>query len=768
MKPHYQWQKQNDVDEAKVQSLAAATKLSPVVSRLLVQRGIDTATAAQAYLKPDGSDLVSPLKLHDMEKAVDRIQDAIGDGQQITIYGDYDADGITSTTLLYETLQGVGAKVNYYVPDRFKDGYGPNKEAYKRLIDNGTQLLVTVDNGVTGRDEVAYAKSRGVDVVITDHHEMPDQLPEAAAIVHPHYPDDEYSAADLSGVGVAFKVAWALTEEFPAEELDLVAIGELADCVDVTGENRTLIAMGLQELRQGGRLGLHDLVKSAGINESHLTDTDVGFGIAPRLNALGRIADANDGVRLLTTLDQTEATDLAKQVEDANSRRKDLVEQITKKATEQANSPENQRRSTLLLLGHGWHQGVLGIVASRILEQTGKSTIVASVNDDETIAKGSGRAVDGFDIFKALAPHRDLMTAFGGHPQACGLSFEPDKTDDLRAALEQAVTDQNFDASAKPKLAIAASVTPQSIDESFYAQVQQLAPFGPGNPVPVFELDDVHPAGIRTMGSDNQHLKFTVDGLTVVAFNDGDLAPLLSGSGGQIKLAVTIGINEWRGKRTLQLMVKDIAVDGTMVVDSRTRNLTPNLFTVPGYYLVYDRRLRDNLRGHIPESDLLSPDQAKTTDFSDRALTVVDCPPTLSALDSVLTPGQLPSMLRMLLYEKRSAYLAGMPTRSDFTKLYRFTATHRNVDLRHQFKQLAKYLHINAGRLIFMIQLFSDVGFVTIKDGVLNPLSVKETVNLKEEPRYQRFAARLAAEKQLIFSDLGTLTDWLADSLSDD
>lgn len=628
--------------------------------------------------------------------------------------------------------------------------------------------MVTVDNGVTGRAEVAYAKSRGVDVVITDHHEMPAQLPEAAAIVHPHYPGDEYQFADLSGVGVAFKVAWALTEEFPAEELDLVAIGELADCVDVTGENRTLISLGLQELRQGERVGLHALVKSAGINESHLTDTDVGFGIAPRLNALGRIADANDGVRLLTTMDPSAADDLAKDVEEANTKRKDLVEQITKQAEDQANSPQNQQRSTLLLLGHGWHQGVLGIVASRILEETGKPTIVASINDGEEIAKGSGRAVEGFDIFQALAPHRDLMTAFGGHPQACGLSFDPANVDALRQVLEQAADDQQFDTDAKPQLQIAATVDPQTITEHFYAQVQQLAPFGPGNPEPVFELDNVAPAGIKTMGSDNQHLKFQVDGLTVVDFNAGQLAPLLSGNGGTIKLAVTIGINEWRGKRSLQLLVKDVKVVGTMIVDSRTRNLTPRLFTIPGYYLVYDDRLRENLKGHVPERDLLDPTEAKEIDFSDADLTVVDCPPTLNALDAVLTPGQLPNMMRMLLYEKRSAYLAGMPTRDDFKNLYRFTASHRDVDVRHQFKQLSQYLQINSGRLIFMLQLFSDVGFVTIKDGVLNPQSVTDEVNLKEAPRYQRFQSRLVAEKQLIFSDLETLTDWIHHSLSDD
>lgn len=766
MESHYQWKKASNVDSQAVDKLASETKLSPIIARLLLDRGINTAEDIKKYLNPDGSDLVSPLKLHDMEEAVDRIQDAIGEGQQITVYGDYDADGITSTTLLYETLQGVGANVNYYVPDRFKDGYGPNKDAYKRLIDNGTQLIVTVDNGVTGRDEAEYAKSRNVDVVVTDHHEMPDQLPQAVAIVHPHYPGSEYKYADLSGVGVAFMLAWALTEEFPAEELDLVAIGEIADCVGVTGENRTLIKMGLAQMRQGERVGLHALVKAGGITESQITDTDIGFGIAPRLNALGRVADANDGVRLLTTLDPDEAEKLAQQVETANTRRKDLVAQITTEAEKQAHEPANEKSPTLLLLGHGWHQGVLGIVASRILEETGKTTIVASVNDGEEVAKGSGRSATGYDLFQALSPHRDLMTAFGGHPQACGLSFEPAKVDSLRDVLNQAVDDQNFDASAKPVLDIAESIVPDDINDDLYDQLQRLSPFGPGNETPIFELDDVHPAGIKTMGADGQHLKFDVGGLEVVAFGNGNLAPILSGNGGKINLAVTVGMNEWRGKRNLQLMLKDISIQGTVVVDQRTRKLSPALFGAPGYYLVYEDRLRNNLQGHVPDDLLLTPDEAIETDFSGQALTIVDCPPELNDLDEVLTPGQYPSMMRFLLYEKRSAYLAGMPTRDDFKTLYRFTATHRNVDLRHQFQQLANFLHINAGRLIFMLQLFSDVGFVTINDGVLNPQSVDSAVDLKQEPRYQRYLAKLKAEKQLVFSDLSTLTDWIHQSLS--
>ena len=367
MEARYAWELSQNKDQQLAKELQEQCQLSPLLAQLLVQRGIDSVQAAKRYMDPQLAELHDPFELHDMQKAVDRIQAAVANGEKIVVYGDYDADGITSTAVMYETLDEVGAQVEFFIPHRFTDGYGPNLDEYQRLIDGGAQLIVTVDNGVSGAKEIEYANSRGVDVVITDHHELPAQLPEAAAIVHPKFPGSEYQGGDLSGVGVAFKTAWALTEEFPQEMLDLVAIGELADLVDVTGENRALITWGLKQLRQGMRPGLHQLVKLAKLNEDRLTDQDVGFGIAPRLNALGRIDDASEGVLLLTTMDDREGKEIAQEVENANQTRQQLVAKITDEALKQARSAENADRSTLVLLGHEWHQGVLGIVASRIV-----------------------------------------------------------------------------------------------------------------------------------------------------------------------------------------------------------------------------------------------------------------------------------------------------------------------------------------------------------------------------------------------------------------
>ena len=317
------------VDEADVDKLAEAASVTPLVARLLIMRGINTAEEAAPFLHADQQPLLDPTTMHDMEKAVDRIQEAIIAGDQITIYGDYDADGLTSTSIMYETLDQIGANVNYYIPDRFKDGYGPNQAAFDRLIAAGTKLFVTVDNGVAGNAVINQVQEQGIDVVVTDHHELPTELPHAYAIVHPRHPEGSYPFGGLSGAGVAFKVATALLEEVPEELLDLAAIGTVADLVSLTGENRTLVTLGLKVLQQTTRPGLAALIQEAGLIPDKLTETNIGFGIAPRLNALGRLQSAQSGVELLTTLDDERATALAKQVNQLNEKRQGLVKTIS-------------------------------------------------------------------------------------------------------------------------------------------------------------------------------------------------------------------------------------------------------------------------------------------------------------------------------------------------------------------------------------------------------------------------------------------------------
>lgn len=768
----FKWKLADNASLATVDNLEKELGISRALATLLAQQGIDSTEQAKKFFEPSMEEIHDPTLLHDMDKAVERIEQAVEKQEQITIYGDYDADGITSTSLMYETLLSIGANVNYYVPNRFTDGYGPNMDAYQRLIDNGTQLFITVDNGVSGKNVIDKVMAAGVDVVITDHHELPADLPNAVAIVHPRYPGSNYPFPDLSGVGVAFKVAWALTGEFPVEELDLVAIGEIADVVNVTDENHALISYGIQQLRQGMRPGLAALMKLADIKANNLTDQDIGFGIAPRLNALGRIADANDGVKLLTSLDENESQKLAKEVDQANKERQNLVAEIMKEAEKQANSSANQQKRTLLIVGKGWHQGVLGIVASRIMNETGKPTIVASTDQNNpTLIKGSGRSVDSFNLFNALEAHRELFTTFGGHPAACGLSFDQGNIAPLQIALEEEASQQKFDPTVKQPLPIAMQLEPADVTQQLYNDIQRVAPFGPGNMEPVFELNNVKVVDVKTMGQEHQHLKFSIvsdkKNLTVVAFGQGNLATLLSAPTGQINLAVKVSLNEWRGKKSVQLMLEDLQINGTVIIDERTNKLTPQLFSSSDYYIVREPRLRENIAPHVAPGYTLSIEEAIKTDFSGQQVTLVDCPSSEEMLKRIFAEDEgEPATIRLLLYQRKSAYLAGLPTRNDFTQLYRFIYRQKELKWPMQAKAVSNHLKINMDRLNLMIQVFSEAGFVTIKDDVLKFNEPTNKTDLTQTKRYQKQLAQYKVEQQLLFNDAATVAKWLLEYLN--
>ena len=768
----FKWELADNAPSLTVDNLEKELGISRILATLLAQQGIDSTEQAKKFFEPSMEEIHDPTLLHDMDKAVERIEQAVEKQEQITIYGDYDADGITSTSLMYETLLSIGANVNYYVPNRFTDGYGPNMDAYQRLIDNGTQLFITVDNGVSGKNVIDKVMAAGVDVVITDHHELPADLPNAVAIVHPRYPGSNYPFPDLSGVGVAFKVAWALTGEFPIEELDLVAIGEIADVVNVTDENHALISYGIQQLRQGMRPGLAALMELADIKANNLTDQDIGFGIAPRLNALGRIADANDGVKLLTSLDENESQKLAKEVDQANKERQNLVAEIMKEAEKQANSSANQQKRTLLIVGKGWHQGVLGIVASRIMNETGKPTIIASTDQNNpTLIKGSGRSVDSFNLFNALEAHCELFTTFGGHPAACGLSFDQKNIVPLQIALEEEAGKQKFDPMVKQPLPIAMKLAPADVTQQLYNDIQRVAPFGPGNMEPVFELNNVKVVDVKTMGQEHQHLKFSIvsdkKNLTVVAFGQGNLATLLSAPTGQINLAVKVSLNEWRGKKTVQLMLEDLQINGTVIIDERTNKLTPQLFSSSDYYIVREPRLRENIAPHVAPGYTLSIEEAIKTDFSGQQVTLVDCPSSEEMLKQIFAEDEgEPATIRLLLYQRKSAYLAGLPTRNDFAQLYRFIYKQKEIKWPMQTKAVSNHLKINMDRLNLMIQVFSEAGFVTIKDDVLKFNEPTNKTDLTQTKRYQKQLAQYKVEQQLLFNDAATVAKWLLEYLN--
>ncbi|MDY1545385.1 single-stranded-DNA-specific exonuclease RecJ [Lactiplantibacillus pentosus] len=755
------------VSETAVNALSQVAEVSPLVARLLITRGIDTPEAAEPFLHADQQPLLDPTTMHDMEKAVERIQAAVIAGDQITIYGDYDADGLTSTAIMYETLDQIGANVNYYIPDRFKDGYGPNQAAFDRLIAKGTQLFVTVDNGVAGNAVIDQVQAQGVDVVVTDHHELPAELPHAYAIVHPRHPEGHYPFGGLSGAGVAFKVATALIEEVPEELLDLAAIGTVADLVSLTGENRTIVTLGLKVLQQTTRPGLAALIQEAGLEPDKLTETSIGFGIAPRLNALGRLQSAQSGVELLTTLDEERATALAKQVNQLNEKRQGLVKTISASAIEQAQSAENQARQTLVITGKGWHEGVLGIVASHVVETTGKPTLVLNEDADGRL-KGSGRSVEAYNLFAAIDPVRDALVAFGGHHMAVGLTVMADQLETLKTAMEDAAIQQQLADNAQVKLAIDGTLSVADATLDTLTDIQSLAPFGTDNPAPLFKLVPTTIPQARAIGSDQQHLKLQLgDGDTTVdaiGFSMGDALPAIQASPTDVTLVGALSENTWNGQTKPQIMIKDVAVTGTQVIDARTQHLSAHLFQAPGTYLFFHRRIMKQVEQYmgaqakavwVGEEDV---DLATVT--AGQAVFIVDCPDTLPDMTQVLSSIAL-DQVTLYLYRRDSVYMSGMPNREQFAKLFQFTAAHHDVDIHHQLTQVAKHLHLERNLLIFMIQVFFEVGFVKINDGVMNGVSNPSKADLHHAPSYQLREQQIVAEETLLYSKSAALQVWV-------
>ena len=753
------------VDETAVTALAEAVSVTPLVARLLITRGITTPATAKIFLQADQQPLNDPLQMHDMQKAIDRIQDAIVAGDQITVYGDYDADGLTSTSIMVETLDQVGAQVNYYIPDRFKDGYGPNQAAFDHLIEAGTKLFVTVDNGVAGNDVINAVQERGIDVVVTDHHELPAELPDAYAIVHPRHPEGHYPFGELSGAGVAFKVAMALLEEVPEELLDLAAIGTVADLVSLTGENRTLVTLGLKVLQQTTRPGLSALIKAAGLDNDQLDATSIGFGIAPRLNALGRLQSAQSGVELLTTLDDERATSLATTINQLNDKRQGLVRDIADSALAQAQLPENQARQTLVITGKDWHEGVLGIVASRLVEATGKPTLVLNEDADGRL-KGSGRSIDAYNLFAAIDPIRDDLVAFGGHHMAVGLTVMADQLSTLKEALETAATANDLAAHAQATLQVDGVLPLSEATLETLAALQPLAPFGTDNPAPMFEIDPTEITQVRAIGADKQHLKLQLsDGtqnVDAIAFSMGTAAGAIEASPTNVKVVGELSANTWNGQTKPQVMVKDLAVTGSQVIDARTQHLTAHQFNQPGVYVFFHQNLMKRLTDYLNDHSqaVLASDQAALAAVTDQSVFIVDCPDTLADLTDVLQ--QLPlNQVTLYLYRRESLYLAGMPNREQFGKLYKFTLAHHDVDIHHQLSLVAGHLHLQRNLLIFMIQVFFEVGFVKINDGVMNGVSNPQKADLHHAPSYQLREQQIAAEETLLYSKSAALQTWV-------
>ena len=553
-------------DRDAAATIAENCGVEPFAAFLLCSRGMTDEFEIESFLYD--TDLIDPYTLPDMEKAVERVNHALENGERITVFGDYDCDGVTSTALLYSYLSSRGANVDYYIPDRSGEGYGMNLGAIDILKSRGTNIIITVDNGISAIEEIAYAKTLGIDVVVTDHHRVGEVLPDAVAVVDPHREDSLCEFSDWAGVGVAFKFVSALDDSEGYELLeqygDIIALGTVADIVSLKGENRIIVRSGIAfmnaALEDGTlRLGLKALLDASG-STGVLDSSSVAYRIAPRVNAAGRMGSAERALKLLLTTDVNEAKEIAEEVSEANAKRQATETEITSCAIEYIeNAPEIKHKRVIVVDGDDWHQGVIGIVASRLVEKYGKPCIVISKNGD--VAKGSGRSIDGFSLYDALSYCSDVLVQYGGHVLAAGLTVDSDKIDAFREKVNEYAVNAE---AAVPTLKIDCKLNPSSINIDMISSLQVLEPFGAENPQPLFGLYNMEITAIQPVGA-GKHLRITVKRknsiITVIMFSV-TLEEFPYKVGDTVDLAVKLSENEFQGKVQVSVQAKAVKLSG--------------------------------------------------------------------------------------------------------------------------------------------------------------------------------------------------------------
>ncbi len=550
-----------DPEETSVpEALHQAVGGHPLVAAILARRGYADVESARAFLDPTCYTPASPFALPDMAEAVARLERAIATGARVCVWGDFDVDGQTATTLLVAALRDLGADVTHHIPEREKESHGVNIPVLSRLLDEGVQLVLTCDTGVAAHEAVDYAAARGVDVIVTDHHDLPPALPHACAIVNPKRLPVGHPMRELPGVGVAYKLAEALYSHAGRagdvmQYLDLVALGIVVDVAVQTGDTRYLLQRGLEALRRTGRLGLLAMMEYAEINPVHLAEDDVAFGLGPRLNALGRLADANVAVEFLTTGDLERARIYAAQLEGLNAQRRLLSDQVYDGAQAQIDRDPSLREHAALVLAHpAWHAGVLGIVASRLVERYRKPVVLFTTLPGG-LGRGSARSVEGCDITAAIAAHREMLAGFGGHTMAAGLSIDPARIDEFRRALSRTVRAMLGEAAEKPTLHIDGYLSLPDISFDLANDLGRLAPFGPGNPPLTLASRGLKLSSHRTIDREGRHLLLTVED------DEGISQPVIWWRGeadalptGRFDLAYTLRVSDYKGERQLQIL----------------------------------------------------------------------------------------------------------------------------------------------------------------------------------------------------------------------
>ncbi|MBS4208990.1 single-stranded-DNA-specific exonuclease RecJ [Bacillus sp. FJAT-50079] len=756
--------------------IADTLNIAPLVATLLVNRGLDDVEAAKKFLYIENEPFHDPFLIEGMESGTKRIKEAIANQEPILIFGDYDADGVTSTSVLMMVLKEMGANVRYYIPNRFTEGYGPNAPAFRMAAETGIKLIVTVDTGISALEEATLAKELGIDLIITDHHEPGEQLPDAFAIIHPKLPGSRYPFQELAGVGVAFKLAHALMGEVPTHLLDLVAIGTIADLVPLHGENRLITKIGLKQLAVTERPGIQAICQIAGAKIAEVNEETIGFMLAPRLNAAGRLEHAGPAVELLMTNDEDEALQLAEELDLLNKERQSIVSTIANEAIQIVEKQYQSDDDHVLVIGkEGWNPGVIGIVASRLVEKFYRPAIVLSYDEETGLAKGSARSIQGFDLFENLSALSELLPHFGGHSMAAGMTLKLEDVDLLRIRLNERAKEQLTDDDYIPITELDAEITVEEASIETINQLNMLAPYGMKNPKPKVLIENTAISGMRKIGANQTHIKLTLEepghSLDGVGFHLGSIVDEIA-QGSKISVIGELAINEWNNIRKPQIFLKDVAVNEWQLFDIRGNKQLKQWITsiddANNVIVLFQKNHLDLFTWN----DLLANTvvvengiDAEQLVLDQKNVILLDFPPTME-LVTKLVKGKRPARIYAHFYQKEDHFFSTLPTREHFKWYYAFLMKRKHFDLKRYGNDLAAYKGWSQATIEFMSNVFFELDFVTIDGGMISINLTKTKKDLAESPTYQRKQEQLKLEKDLLYSSYDQLKQWFDDRMA--
>ncbi|KRF18530.1 single-stranded-DNA-specific exonuclease RecJ [Paenibacillus sp. Soil787] len=804
--PKARWSIGN-ADEMLVETFARELQIEPLVARMLVLRDIRTVPDAEQFLHGGVHYYNDPYLLDGMLPAVERIRKALQNDELIRVYGDYDADGVSSTSLMAHLLKGLGARFDTYIPHRIREGYGLNRSAIELAKEQGVTLLITVDTGISAVQEIAYCQEIGLDVIVTDHHEPPEILPQALAVINPKKPGCPYPYKHLAGVGVAFKLAHALLGRLPEELLEFAALGTVADLMPLTGENRLIVKQGLLRMQDSAYAGFRSLIGVSGIENKEVTASHIGFSLAPRINASGRLEAADIAVKLLTTSDGKEAEQIAFELDMLNKERQLIVEDMVKEAFVLAEQQQAKGLDKVIVVTkEHWNVGVVGIVASKIVEKFYRPTLVLSIDPLTGIAKGSARSIAGFDLHKALTACEEMLDHYGGHQAAAGMSLNSchleaftHKLNELAAA---SLTEQDF----IPLLKADAMCSLSDVPIASIEQLEKLAPFGMGNPAPRFMFTDLSLGDIRTMGKEKQHLKLALSqmkeevscSVEAVGFGKGSLVGLIAPAA-KVDVLGELSINEWNGVRKPQIMMQDLRIthmqlfdwrgagqlstklsvlQSTIAAGNSNRTITPAIVLFDEADAALFTSTAFQLGGSVPywivqDNEQLRPanELAQQIEFANmQDIVLYTIPRSVASLQSVLH--QASGMMRCypVFAELGPDSGSTLPSRDMFKMLYGTLQKEGSLNVQdvRLMTSFSKRSGLSPAMIQFILSVFEELEFVEKQGSFVKLHASPAKRDLTASRLYQHRLHRQEVESIVMYSSAKELEEWIADQINNE